>query len=196
MSPGIVERSQRKRRLRLSRVLLYASTTGYQVRSFSSASEKLGVELVLATDRCHVMENPWGDGAIAAGFEDPEARGPFDGVLEVGDGPALEAAQAAERLGLRFHAAEAIEAANNKFLARKRFAQAGLLIPEFHLNSPKRFPCVLKPLGLSGSRGVIRADNLDQFQAAFARIQKLLEHESDPSILVEDFIPGREFALE
>jgi len=179
------------------RVLLFASTTGYQVRSFSDAAGKLGIELVLATDRCHVIDDPWGDQAIAVGFEDPESRGPFDGVLAVGDGPALLAAQAAERLKLRFSSARAVAHAHNKFLAREKFKDAGLLVPEFHLNAPpKRFPCVLKPLGLSGSRGVIRADNLDQFNEAFARIQRLVEHEDNPSIQVEDFIPGREFAVE
>ena len=179
------------------RVLLFAATTGYQVRSFAEAAERLGIELILATDRCHVLDNPWGDHAIAVRTEDPAARGPFDGVLAVGDEPAVEAAQAAGRLGLRFSPPDAVLAAKNKFLSRERFAAAGLLVPRYRLNAPPdRYPCVLKPVGLSASRGVIRADNPGQFAAAFVRIRRLLENEADRSILVEDFIPGREFALE
>jgi biotin carboxylase len=66
------------------------------------------------------------------------------------------------------------------------------------------FPCVLKPLGLSASRGVIRADNPAGFRAAFERIRALLaspdvrrlRDEAAGWIQVESFIPGREFALE
>lgn len=197
----------------MPRILLFASTTGYQVRSFAEAAERLGFELILATDRCHVLEDPWGDRAVAVQFDNPtdsfealRARSPFDGVLAVGDQPALAAAQAAERLGLAFSPPGAVRAANNKFLSRERFAAAGLLTPGYRLvtqlidSESIRYPCVLKPLGLSGSRGVIRADNAREFRAAFARIQKLMEQdrsiEIDRSIQVEDFIPGREFALE
>jgi biotin carboxylase len=66
------------------------------------------------------------------------------------------------------------------------------------------FPCVLKPLGLSGSRGVIRADDPRQFEAAVRRIRALLARPQiraartgrEDEILVEDYIPGREYALE
>jgi len=179
----------------MPRVLLFASTTGYQVRSFASAAERAGVELVLATDRCHVMEDPWGDGAVAIGFEDLESRGPYDGVLAVGDAMAMEAARAAERFGLRFSSPDAVTAAHDKFRARERFRSAGMLVPDFRLDAaPARYPCVVKPLGLSGSRGVIRVDDASQFAAAVERIRRMIGPEQ--SILTEDFIPGREFALE
>jgi hypothetical protein len=190
------------------RVLLFAATTGYQVRSFADAAERVGVDLTLATDRCHVLDDPWGDNAIPVRF-DGEMNvdavigcGTFDGVVAVGDRPAMAAACAAEKLGLRFSPAEAVAAAKNKFLARERFKKAGLLTPEYRLltddadASGVRYPCVLKPTGLSASRGVIRVDDPGQFMAAFARIRRMLDHEADRSVQVEDFIPGREFALE
>src|SRR5690349_2762475 len=190
----------------MKRVLLVAATTGYQVREFAEAARALDVELVLATDRCHILENPWGDDAAPVRFEDPNAgiealaaRGPFDGILAVGDQPAIVAAQAAERLGLRFHPAGAARAASNKLLARERFRAAGMRVPEFRMMpladvsaEGVRFPCVLKPLDLSGSRGVIRANNAAEFRDAAARIARL----QDGDLLVEDYIPGREFALE
>jgi biotin carboxylase len=195
----------------MKRVLLVAATTGYQVREFAAAARELDVELVLATDRCHIMENPWGDHAAPVRFEDPDpgiealaARGPFDGILAVGDRPACVAAQAAEHLGnLRFHSAEAARAASNKLLARERFRAGGMAVPEFRRMSHTaarsgtslpdvRFPCVLKPLDSSASRGVIRANNPEEFVQAAARIARM----QDGDLIVEDYIPGREFALE
>jgi len=194
----------------LKKVLLVASTTGYQVHSFAEAAAKLGVDLVLATDRCHVLENPWGDDAVALRFDDPDgnldslaARGPFDGILAVGDQPAIAAARIGEHLGLRFSPMDAVVAAKNKFLARGRFRAAGLPVPHFELVTDSAaaarsapYPCVLKPVALSASRGVIRVNDPGEFDAAFARILRILEREADASIQLESFIPGREFALE
>jgi hypothetical protein len=162
----------------------------------------LAVELVLATDRCHVLEDPWADQATPVQFAEPERtvealrqRGFFDGIVAVGDQPAYVAAEIAARLGLRFHAPEAVRAANDKFLTRQRFRAVGLAVPCFVLDPPEapRYPCVLKPLHLSASLGVIRADDRNEFEAARARIRRMTGGEP---ILVEDFIPGREFALE
>ena len=57
----------------MKRVLLVAATTGYQVREFAEAARALDVELVLATDRCHILENPWGDDAAAGSFRGSRA---------------------------------------------------------------------------------------------------------------------------
>jgi biotin carboxylase len=70
--------------------------------------------------------------------------------------------------------------------------------------SPLGFPVVLKPLGLSGSRGVIRANDEQEFDAAFERIRALLARPQvrtartglGDEILVEEYIDGREYALE
>jgi biotin carboxylase len=203
------------------RVLLVAATTGYQTRVFADAARRLGFDLVLATDRCHVLEDPWGDHAIPVRFEDPHgsrdilaAAGPFDGIAAVADRPTLVAALAAEALAIPHHSPAAVAACRDKYLARQRFQAAGLLVPAFFrvpadsapLEAAKRapFPCVLKPLGLSGSRGVIRANDEKQFLAAFERIHTLL-HGADVAALreeqscyiqVESFIAGREFAVE
>jgi hypothetical protein len=66
------------------------------------------------------------------------------------------------------------------------------------------FPCVVKPVGLSGSRGVIRADDPGSFVGAFERLQALLHspelaaerNDAHRAALIEGFIPGREYALE
>jgi hypothetical protein len=206
---------------RKKRLLLIGATTGYQTRSFAEAAERLEFELVFATDRCHVLDDPWGDRALPLRFEDPQGaarviaeQARVDGIVAVGDRPAYLAALAAARLGIRYSSAASVAACRNKFLARERFRAAGLLVPEYYrvgldedpsdASRSARYPCVLKPLGLSASRGVIRANNAGEFVAAFRRIEALLRdpdiarmrEQHDQFIQVESFIEGREFALE
>jgi len=184
-----------------SRLLLFAATTGYQIRVFAEAAKRLGVDLTLATDRCHVLDDPWRDRAIAVKFdrieESVEAlRGrAFDGIAAVGDQPAVLAAEAAAALGVPFHPPAAARACHNKHLARNLYRRAGLRLPWFFKlpsEEEPQYPCVLKPLGLSASRGVIRANNRNEFQEALNRIHKMGEHD----VQVEGYIPGSEFAVE
>jgi biotin carboxylase len=188
---------------------------------FGDAVRRLGFDLVLATDRCHLLDDPWGDHAIPVRFEDPDgsrdvvaAAGPFNGVVAVGDRPTFLAALIAESLGIPHHSPAAATACRDKYLARRCFQAAGLLVPQFFrvpLTADPRefvrlapFPCVAKPLGLSGSRGVIRANNAAEFLPAFERIRSLLRstevaalrEEQNHYIQVESFVEGREFALE
>ena len=190
------------------RLLLFAAATGYQARIFAEAAERLGVEVTLVADHCDRMEELWGHPAIAVKFDRmPESlealRGiRADGVAAVGDLPAVLAARAAEAMRLPFHAPAAAQACHDKYLARQLYQAAGLRLPRFFRvpfdadpdaaakNAP--YPCVLKPLGLSASRGVIRADNPGEFVAAFERIQRI----GGQFLQVESYIPGREFAVE
>ena len=197
----------------MARLLLFAATTGYQIRVFAEAARRLDVELTLATDRCHVLDDPWGDRAIPVRFGDVPGslevlRGRrFDAVAAVGDAPAVLAAEVASALGIPFHPPAAVRACHDKYLAHQLFQAAGLPVPQFFrvaladapdaaaLRAP--YPCVLKPLSLSASRGVIRANDPDEFRAAFARIKTLLAREQQSQYLqVEAYIPGREFAVE
>ena len=89
----------------MARLLLFAATTGYQTRIFADAAKRLGLDVTLATDRCHVLEDPWGDHAIPVRFDDPQSAaqaiaqaGPFDGIIAVADRPTLIASLAAEIL--------------------------------------------------------------------------------------------------
>lgn len=204
------------------RILLIAATTGYQTRVFAERAEGAGFEVQLATDRCHVLDDPWGDRAIALRFQEPDAAadliaasvGAIDGIVAVGDRPAHIAALAGARLGLPHNPASSVVACRSKFLARDRFRAAGLPVPGYERvplaadarvqARSARYPCVLKPLGLSASRGVIRANDETEFVAAFERIRAILatpdiarmQEDQDRYLLVEDFIEGREYALE
>ncbi len=204
------------------RVLLIAATTGYQLRQFEQAARNLGLDVVLATDRCHVLDDPWGDSALPVRFENPEeaahalsALNPKpEAVVAVGDRPTLIASLTAMRLGIPFHPPDAVLACRDKFRARECFRQAGLLVPNYvclPVNAATEsvarttvYPCVLKPLGLSGSRGVIRANDPEEFVTAFERIRALLQSPDIQQtregqhgfIQFESYIPGREYALE
>jgi len=56
----------------MTRLLILASKLGYQTRSFAEAARALDVEVIFASDRCHQLEDPWSDGAIALHFDRPE----------------------------------------------------------------------------------------------------------------------------
>jgi len=206
------------------RLLLFTGKLGYQTRSFEEAARKLSVQLVYVTDRCQRLEDPWGDHAIAVHFETPEAAAYMameslhgynvDGILALGDRPTIAAACAARGLGLHYNHPASVEACRSKLRMREIFRDAGLRVPWFR-NVPVEpmpepalleisYPCVLKPLSLSASQGVVRANHREEFLAAAARIRRLLESPEIRSarephrdqMLVEGYIPGREVAVE
>src|SRR3989442_9450565 len=206
------------------RVLLLCTTTGYQTSAFIEAAEKLGLSITFGTDRCHVLDDPWQDGALPLRFERPQEAvqhildyahaQPLDAILPVGDTPVLTAALANQALGFRHNAPSAAAASRNKFVMRQLLQDAGLRVPWFAcfpmqadprvLQHEVSYPCVLKPLALSASRGVMRANTPEEFVKAFWRLRALLEtpairlqhDEVHDAILVEKFIPGFEVALE
>lgn len=206
------------------RLLLLAGKLGYQTRSFLDAARQSGAEVVIGSDRCHQLEDPWSDGAIPMHFEKPEEAAKtavqrlgekkLDGVLALGDRPTETAALIAQALNLPYNSAEAVRNLRSKLLQREILHDAKLPVPEFfsfgfgeqHDQILKRvqFPCVLKPLSLSGSQGVIRANNPAEFSAAVPRIKRLLDSPElrviqEPSLdrlLVEKYIPGQEVAVE
>jgi hypothetical protein len=114
--------------------LLLATTTGYQTRAFGESAGRLGIDLVYATNRCDVLEDPWQDHALPIRFYDETAsvaaildaarQRPIDGVLAVGDRPTVIAALVLEQLGLAGHPPSAAFAARNKLLTREHLRDA------------------------------------------------------------------------
>jgi biotin carboxylase len=200
------------------------TTTTYRARDFLEAARRLGVEAVVGSDRPQALEDLLPGRAVTLDFLQPAAgvraivdlahNRPLDAIVAVDDDGVLVAAMAAETLQLSHNAVEAVHAARNKYRLRQLLAAAGLPSPRFwcistaaepaQIASTVHFPCVLKPLFLSASRGVMRADNPAQFVTAFARLTTLLRLPDVAArggplatqILVETFIPGQEVALE
>ena len=206
-----------------SRLLLLLPTTTYRTEAFVEAATRLGVELVCASERPSTFEPLAPDSLITLDFTDPRAsaetiarfaqRRPIDAVVPVDDLTTIVAATISQRLGLKANSLPAVSTARDKHAMRRCLAEAGVPVPRFRLvtlaDDPAaraaeiEYPCVLKPLSLSASRGVIRANDAREFVAAFRRISAILEmtdvslpDEARRALLVEEFIPGVEVALE
>jgi len=205
------------------RLLLLIPTTTYRTEDFMEAARRLDVDLVVAAERPNVMAGEFPDHLLTVPFDDPERaarelaeyarRRPIDAVVPVDDETTLVGAAIAAQLGLRCNPVGAVAAARNKRLMRERLAKAGVPGPPFTTVSLDEdpaaaarrmtYPSVLKPLVLSASRGVIRADDPEAFVAAFQRVRAILAEpdvaalgEGTDQILVEAFVPGVEVALE
>lgn len=214
MSEGRGETDGRRKRL-----LLLISPNTYRGEAFAQAARQLDVELARGLDVPGQLAEMW-NVPLALDFNNVEASTraiveyaaaqPLDAIVSVDDTATILAARAAAALGLPHNPPEAAEAARDKGLMRRLFAEAGVASPVFRrfplamdprdIARQVTFPCVVKPLRLSGSRGVIRADDPEQLVAAFTRLKRILLGDGNPldatDILVEDFIPGVEVALE
>jgi biotin carboxylase len=207
----------------MDRLLLLLPTTTYRTQDFLDAARTLGVDIVCASEEPSTFEAHAPDHLLTLDFTDPDAaaarvaalaaRRPLNAVVGVDDLTSVAAAAIAERLGLRSSAVAAVAAARDKYQMRQCLAAAGVPIPRFRRIALKddpflaargvAFPCVLKPLALSASRGVIRANTVDQFIAAFRRIAALLQRDdvevrgdAAQFLLAEEYVPGVEVALE
>jgi len=205
------------------RILLLLPTTTYRTEAFLTAARQLGVDVTVASEEPSTLANLNPAGLLTVSFDKPEqaasiiadfARSyPVDAVIPVDEQTAIAAAMVAASLKLRHNSVESALAAGNKHQMRELLSRAGVPVPGYRLLSLSddaalvarslRYPCVVKPLILSASRGVIRADTHEEFVQAFRRVAAILsapEIESKGTsarqVLVEDFIPGKEVALE
>jgi len=199
----------------MPRLLLLLPTTTYRTAAFVDAARRIGADLTVASEQPSTLEAANPAGLLTLDFRNPERaadqahdfarRSPIDAVVGVDDDTALVAATVAERLRLKGNPVHAANAARDKHRQRELLAEHGVPAPRFALHlldeDPNEiarnvvYPCVLKPLRLSASRGVIRADDPASFVAAHARLKAILGS-CDAAFLVEDFVPGYEVALE
>lgn len=201
------------------RILLLMRNSSYRGRAFYEAAQRLGIEVVVGVDIHPDLADYW-QLPLSIQFDQPDQaistivawaqRQPVQAVLSVDDSASLIAAQANAALGLTHNSPESALAARNKYEMRRLFAAAGVASPRFRLYEATAepqpiaptldYPCVIKPTLLSGSRGVIRADSPAEFIEAFSRLRRMLltmqRLPGSTQVLVEDFIPGFEVALE
>lgn len=208
----------------MHRILLLMATRTYRARAFLRAARRLDAAVVVGSERRAALARARPGATITVSFRDPDRavaqiaeaarEQPFDAIVGVDDDTTLIAAIASQELGLPHNDPAAVAAAGDKHEMRLRLARAGVPSPPFELISLDEdlhaaarrapYPCVLKPTFLAASRGVIRADNPEQFVAAAKRIGTIL---ADPDVaatggmraeevLFEGFIPGVEVAVE
>ena len=204
----------------MKRVLLLLPTTSYRNEDFLAAAKRLEVEILAAANYCEQLAPSWGFAPIMAlHFDRPEQAAEIvlreldrrpDAVLAVDDSGVELAALLAQRLGLAGNRTDAVRRVRDKLAFRMLLKQHGYRCPEFrHLPSdadPREvlhgleFPVVVKARRLAASRGVIRADNADELLRAVDRVREIQSRADRDArklgVVVEAFIPGREFALE
>lgn len=208
----------------MPRVLLLLPTTTYRTKAYLDAARKVGVDVVAASEQASVLAARNPEGLLALDLYNPDeaarqaaeyaAGHAIDAVIPVDEDTAVAASAIAGRLRLKHNPTSATRAAKNKHLMRDVLSRAGVRVPRyqaFSLDADVRefaaqldYPCVVKPVFLSTSRGVMRADNAEEFAHVVARLDRIV---SDPKIakrggdasreaLVEEFIPGFEVAVE
>lgn len=220
----------------MPRVLLLLPTTTYRTHAFMEAAQRLGVELTVASEVANTFARLNPSGLLRLDFDDPQeaarqvvefaSQYPIAAVVPVDDQVTLCGASICQALGLRHNSVESVTAARNKHRMRERLGHAGVPQPRYklfsldddpvHIAEQVEYPCVVKPLTLSGSRGVIRANTDVEFVRAVARLNHILRSEFSQShssasarsrpahsipetarqVLVEDFVAGPEVALE
>jgi biotin carboxylase len=208
----------------MKRLLLLIPSLSYRAADFLSAAERLGVEVVVGSDQRQTLEDLVPGKTLTLDFENPNAASEravrfakehsVQAVVSTDEDAVVPAAMISEALGLPHNPVSAAEAARDKARLREILTAASVSTPScriFSTDDPPEeiarkvsYPCVLKPTFLSASRGVIRADDPGEFVAAFHRLLKILKdpevrRKGGPAakkILVEDYIPGKEVALE
>jgi biotin carboxylase len=192
----------------VTRVLLLLPTATYRATDFVRAAGALGVEVVVGSEEAQTLAGSMGDRAVVVPLDDCRAavaaivalhaRAPIDAVVAVDDQGLLVATEASARLGFPHNPVQSVAATRDKAVMRRAFADAGVPQPRFATTDDAdhvpdvAYPCVVKPVGLSASRGVIRADDRAAAVAAARRIAAMC----DGPLIVEEYVPGEEVAVE
>ncbi|HYN25947.1 MAG TPA: ATP-grasp domain-containing protein [Pyrinomonadaceae bacterium] len=208
----------------MPRVLLLLPTTTYRTKAFVEEALKMHVDVVAASEQPSTLADKNPEGLLTLDFDEPgraarqveefAAQFPIDAVIPVDEDTAVVAASVAQALKLRHNPVEAAITAKNKHRMREVLSRAGVQVPRYwHFSLDEdtgevaarvTYPCVVKPVFLSTSRGVMRADNEEEFAGVVRRLDRIV---SDPKVarrggalareaLVEEFIPGFEVAVE
>lgn len=203
----------------MPRVLLILPTGTYRATDFVRAASVLGAEVVVASEHRQAMAATMEDRALVLPLDRPEAaaaaivafaeRSPVDAVVAVDEQGVLAAALAGEALGLARNPPAAVAATRDKLASRTALTAAGVDQPAFRVARPGDdvaalvaevgLPCVVKPVSLSGSRGVIRADDPAAAAEAAMRVRAILADAGEDAagpVLVESFVAGPEVAVE
>ena len=201
------------------RLLLLSHHNSYRIAPYIKAAKNLGLEVTIASQGKHSLVTEVANG-MHVDFDNPNAVineiikenaiNPFCGILGSDDKTVELAARAAKTLKLPHNPPQAAKTSQRKDLAREQLSLAGchapihclldLTLPIDQQLADLPWPCVLKPLSMSASCGVIRADNKDEFRAACERLRYIVADATtifeQTHLLIEDYIDGIEIAYE
>ena len=202
-------------------VLIIAPHGSYRTMPFIAAANRLGIHALIASEGKHSIVSAYAQG-IHIEFRDEvlalqellraAAQHQVVAVIGTDDATTELAARLAQQLKLPHNDPAAVRIARRKDQARACLAAKRVPIPlHRRIDLTKalcsqldevQFPVVVKPVALAASRGVIRADNQTELISAIARIAQLLqgisdlEAEAQRYLLLEQYIPGAEIAVE
>ena len=201
------------------RILLISEPNGYRLAPYIAAAKKMDLDTLVASCGRFSLTSEVVDG-LHVDLNNTESslntilnhakKNPFAGVIGCDDSTVELAAIVARELGVTHNSPAAARLTRRKDLARSHLAKFGCRVPRhwlINLREPLEeqlkqvdFPCVLKPLALSASRGVIRANGAQEFIEACKRIAQILEAIENPvernHLLAESYIDGIEIAFE
>jgi hypothetical protein len=203
----------------MPRLLLIAPEASYHTAPFQAAGRRLGIEIIVASEgRFPVV--PGQSVGLRVDFADLDRslrlivslyrETPFDGVIGTDDGTLELATVVATEFGLHTNPPLSTKISRRKDRSRVVQRDFGLRTPWFvsvavsshgepEVPSGVSYPCVAKPVTLSASRGVIRANNEHELLIALSRISKIIESagpEHPRVALIEEYIPGMEYVVE
>jgi biotin carboxylase len=203
--------------LTMARVLLLVPARTYRATDFLVAASRMGLEPVVGSDGALPLG---GHPVVRVNPNDPQGSvarlvaesGPVDAVVAVDTPMLVLAAAVAARLGLPHNRVEAVRAAADKAQQRRCWAAADVAQPAFRIvpadatedaleeaAAQVGYPCVVKAVSLSGSQGVLRADDGEAAADAAGRIRQILRvagRPVDEPLLVEAYIPGWELSVD
>lgn len=204
-----------------SRVLIIAPHGSYRTSAFIKAAHDLKLDVLIASEGKHSIVSEYAQGlhihfndeaASLKLIRDEASKIPFKAIIGTDDSSTELAAKASAALNLPHNPLTAVTFGRRKDLARQCLAQHNVPVPKFrliHLDGTLEpqleeieYPVVVKPVALSGSRGVIRANDQSELIQAIDRVTVILENEGDlpyevkHTLLVESFIAGDEVAVE
>jgi len=202
------------------RLLLITPPNSYRTVAYLDAARRRGIPVLVASEGKYSLVSEIA-GGLHIDLQDPAAINqllaanrtrPFAGVIATDDASVELGSRIAEQLALPHNPPQAARFSRRKDLSREVLATAGVPVPAHRLIDLGRplipqlenidYPCVVKPVALSASRGVIRADNLEETVTACERIRRIISRETVPGsyeaghVLLETFVSGPEVALE
>jgi biotin carboxylase len=208
----------------MSRVMLVLPTETYRATAFLRAAGTLRLEVVVASNEAPTLASLMDGHVLTLDLRHPEdsadraaafaERWPIDAVVGVDESSVVTAAHVAERLETpRRNPAASVEMTRDKRLLRRRLTAAGVRQPRFFATdidasvevideavSQVGLPCVIKPVDLAASRGVIRADTRTEVASAVRRVGTLLRDICTDGmtapLLLEEYVDGVEVAVE
>jgi biotin carboxylase len=200
------------------RVLLLVPARSYRAADFLQAAARMALDLVIGSDGALPVDG--GRPVIPVNPTDPDAStrrilthaGPVDAVVAADTPMLMLAAAVAKEMGLPHNSPDAVLNATDKARQRQRWAAAGIAQPAFRIvpapatedtirgaAAAVGFPCMVKAVSLSASRGVLRADDPAAAVAAAKRIRHILAVAGQPGgepLLLEQYLPGPELSID